>query len=242
MFGIWKRKRPDVLKYDHWTLEQFEYSPELFYQSIEAEFAARSIPGLMVERIAHKEGGLLSAKRTYLRIRRERLVFDVCFASFGTFWFISRRYAVIPHILRVWELLVFLVVLGMVAGFYTSLFGRTLGLTIFGASLLGMFLLMRNLVLEGLHDVDLALIQLPVVGSIYETYFRRDSYYRQDTRSAYVSIVDVILTAKVNQLIEENGANLVAYDDQTPEVQPTFLERMMMLFRKLKEAGKAKEK
>lgn len=234
MFGLWKRKRPVVIKYDHWTMEQIEYSPEEFYKSIEDEFAARSIPGLMVERIIHKEGGVLSAKRTYLRIRRERLVFDVCFASFGTFWFISRRYAVIPFILRVWELFVTLLVLAMVGGFYVSLFGFTLGLSLLGASLLGLVLLMRNLVAEGLHDVDLALIQLPVIGSIYECYFRADSYYRQDTRSAYVSIVDVILRAKIDELFSEKGANLVAYEDQTPEVQPTFMEKIMMLVRSLK--------
>ena len=37
--------------------------------------------------IEFAEGGILSGKRQYLRLRRERLVFDICSAPFGTSWF-----------------------------------------------------------------------------------------------------------------------------------------------------------
>ena len=31
-----------------------------------------------VSRIDHREGGILSAKREYLRVRRKELIFDIC--------------------------------------------------------------------------------------------------------------------------------------------------------------------
>jgi hypothetical protein len=41
-------------------------------------------------RIEHKEGGLASASREYLRIHRGKHAFDICAAPFGTGLFISR--------------------------------------------------------------------------------------------------------------------------------------------------------
>jgi len=226
MFGIWKSKAPEVLKYDHWTFEQFECSPNEFYNSIEQELASRKLPGLTIERIEHKEGGILSAKRDYLRIRRERLVFDFCLAPFGTYWFISRRYSLIPFTLELWHVIAVFLLLAGVAGFYILIFGLVLGLSIFGGSILGIALLMRNLVSMGMQDLDAALLQIPVIGVIYESFFRRETYYREDTRNAYVDIVDAIAKAKIDALVQQHGAKLVAYRDETPPSHPTVMALM----------------
>lgn len=223
MFGIWKSKKPEVIKQDRWTFEQFECSPEEFYKSIEQELEVRQMPGLTIERIEHKEGGLLSAKRVYLRIRRERLVFDICLAPFGTYWFISRRYSLIPFSLKVWELVVVFLLLASVAGFYIALFGLVLGSSIFGGSILGIALLMNSLVSLGLHDLDAALLQIPVIGAIYECLFRKETYYREDTRNTYVDIVDTITKMKIDELVAEKDAKLVAYRDATPPSHPTVM-------------------
>jgi hypothetical protein len=47
-------------------------------------------------RITWKEGGLLSAKREYLRVRRKEFVFDVCAAPFGKGFFFSWWLGEIP--------------------------------------------------------------------------------------------------------------------------------------------------
>lgn len=231
MFGIWKRRKPEVLKRDHWTFDNFECSPSEFYKSIEREFAARSIPGLSVEHIAYKEGGLLSANRDYLRIQRERLVFDICLAQFGVHWFISRRYSLIPFNLHAGHLLVLLFLLSAAALFYISLFDFTLGLSLFGATLLGLILLLRNVVTMGLHDLDSALLQVPVLGAIYESFFRKETYFREDTRSAYLVIVDAVLKAKIDELIEEKDAQLVSYVDETPPERPSILSMIALLLK-----------
>ena len=179
----------------------------------------------------HNEGGMFSAQREYLRMRRERLVFDICFAQFGAYWFCSRRYSEIPVVMRVWELLVVLAVFAGVEWFFANTFGMVLGSSLFGASLLGIGFLMHNLVSMGLHDLDAALIQVPVIGGIYEFFFRKETYYREDTRSAYVSIVDAITKEKLDALTNAHDAKLVAYLDATPPSHPTVMRLIGDLLR-----------
>lgn len=51
------------------------------------------------------EGGLLSVKRDYLRLMRERLVFDICAAAFGTGYFFSFRFIEFPPGVNLWHML-----------------------------------------------------------------------------------------------------------------------------------------
>src|ERR1700679_3806527 len=86
IFGF-KNKTGDVL--DHWVAfhPDFSYSPQNFYAAIEKELAARKIPGLEISQEEFAEGGLLSEKRIYLRLMRERLTLYTCAAPFGTGYF-----------------------------------------------------------------------------------------------------------------------------------------------------------
>src|SRR5207248_270366 len=105
MFGF-KRKKDEVL--NHWIafVETFNLPPQQFYASLEQEFSARNIPGLEISRVDYSEGGLLSHKRIYLRLIRERLAFDTCAAPFGTGYFFSCRTVYSPARVRLWHILV----------------------------------------------------------------------------------------------------------------------------------------
>src|SRR4051794_37547329 len=136
MFGIWRRKKLEV--HQHWyvPLLDFRISTQEFYSAIEKELDERKVPDLEVARVEFAEGGLLSAQRQYLRLRRERLVFDICSAPFGSSWFFSLRGAVIPRTLRLWEfILASLGVLGLF-GLYWRTFGLFGGAIAIIASLL----------------------------------------------------------------------------------------------------------
>ena len=133
-FGIWRRKKPDVLDYKIQLIDGMEGSTEEFYQGIEKELSQRGVPGLAITREEFAEGGVLSARRIYLRMRRERLVFDVCSAPFGKAWFYSYRFALIPVCLTVWELLLVLAAVALVVSAYVALFGVFWGGVIVGAS------------------------------------------------------------------------------------------------------------
>jgi hypothetical protein len=231
MFGIWKRKKTEVLKHWYVLFDNFETVTSEFYQAIEQDLEKRELGGLEISRIEYDEGGLLSAKREYLRMRRERLVFDVCAAPFGTTWFFSYRYALIPATIHLWEVIVLLLALTSIVWFYTSLFGFVLGCVLFGASIFSLLLMMKNTVALGMRDLDAALFQIPVVGVFYERFLREETYYLEDTRIAYYNIVDQIVRARIDELGAAGKIKLVEYKDATPPSHPAILQMVADLLR-----------
>lgn len=64
---------------------------EQFYADVEASVERREIPGLEFRRVEFKEGGMFSAKRQYLRVKRDDLYFDIFGGTFAKGFFISER-------------------------------------------------------------------------------------------------------------------------------------------------------
>lgn len=58
-------------------------TPKAFYEELDRRIAERNFPKTQAGLIEYSEGGLMSAKRAYLRVSRGDLVFDVCGAPFG---------------------------------------------------------------------------------------------------------------------------------------------------------------
>ena len=75
----------------HWShfFKNFALSSNSFYEALEQSLASHEMPNVYIERTTHKEGGLLSASREYLRIKHGDIVFDTCAAPFGKDFFIS---------------------------------------------------------------------------------------------------------------------------------------------------------
>lgn len=113
MFGLFEKKKADVLSHWYALIPNFNTSTKEFYDAIEQELKAREVPGLEFFHVDFAEGGVLSAKREYLRMTRERLVFDICAAPFGTAYFFSCRFAEIPAVIQLWQLIVLLLVFGI---------------------------------------------------------------------------------------------------------------------------------
>jgi len=81
----------DEKPYMELHFNQLQFSPQQFYKAIEQSLFERQIPGLRTKKISRPEGGLFSAQRLYLRIKRKNLVIDVCSFPFGTGQFVSCR-------------------------------------------------------------------------------------------------------------------------------------------------------
>ncbi len=220
MFSFFKRKS-DVL--NHWIAfaDGFQTSPSEFYAALEKELADRRIPRMEMSRIEFSEGGLLSEKRVYLRMLRERLVFDVCAAPFGSGFFFSCRTAEIPIALMWWHLLLFLV--GgwiLTGGLLALLFKFT---DSFWLSLLALSLLygvaihsLRNAVAMGLQDLDTTLIATPVVGPLYEVLFRKETYHRIDSRLCYLEVVPTLVKKLAEDTTAAKGVKLVRQYEAAP--------------------------
>lgn len=227
MSGFFRPKKAEVISHWYALIPEFKTPTNEFYKSIEAELKDRDVPGLEISHVEFAEGWMLSAKREYLRMSRERLVFDVCSAPFGTSHFFSCRFAEIPAVIRLWQLA--LVMIGLLAcvGFSWKVFGFIVGtLGIIAVLVLGIYLL-RNAVALGLRDVDAMLVRSPVVGPIYERFFRKDTYYREDTRLMYCDTVNDIVKAKVEEVTGAQGIKLVQFNEYDPILRELYKPRII---------------
>jgi hypothetical protein len=84
------RASPSIV-ISHWyhLLDGLQTSSLDFYAATEQAISRRKVPGARTLRVDWKEGGLFSARREYLRVRRKKLVFDICAAPFGPSFFVS---------------------------------------------------------------------------------------------------------------------------------------------------------
>ena len=222
MFSFRKR---EAVVLNHWIAmaDGFHCPPAEFYKSVEAAVSERKVPGLDLVQVEFAEGGMLSDKRLYLRMLRERLVFDICAAPFGDSFFFSCQFAEIPLVVNVWQLLVVLVVL-----YFATSISLVLFIKVFGIS--GLWLCpfawivacalaiytMRNAVAMGLANLDETLIQMPIIGTIYEAWFRRETYYRHDTRLMYLEIVSGVVKKLAEDAVAAKGLKLVRQYEQAP--------------------------
>jgi hypothetical protein len=216
MFGIFEKKQADVI--DHWyaLIPGFNVSTKEFYEAIEKELKEREVPGLEIFHVDFAEGGVMSSKREYLRMTRERLVFDICAAPFGKGYFFSCRFAEIPAVIRLWQLLVVLVGSFMLVALAFRFLGLILGAVVLLAGFVFLIYTLRNAVSMGLRDLDATLIKSPVFGPIYENWFRKETYYRQDTRLMYRDTVNDVVKAQVEETTGAKGIKLIKFNDYSP--------------------------
>lgn len=205
MFGIIKKRKPIILAHWYVPLLDFQSDATEFYRSVEDDLKKREVPQLAAERVEFKEAGWLSSNHEYLRLRRERVVFDICSAKFGTGWWFSLRAAVLPRVLYVWEILLALLGLGSFFVSYVQVFGLMMGSIVFGVSLL--FLFVVFFAAKERTGLDEFLLYLPVVGAVYERFFRAETYYRQDQRLMFADIVNTIVREKVKELCAAGGVS-----------------------------------
>lgn len=222
-----KREQTDVISHWFTLVDNFQYSANDFYQAVEEELRDRRVPELKIERIEFHEGGAFSHKRVYLRLGRERLAFDVCAAPFGRAFFFSLRFIELPRggWLRVILFLALLGILYEVGRRAFSVNPRNSMLVVVGAVIIGIAALVVKTVKEekqgplnrrdGLDDFDMFLLNLPLVGPLYDRR-RKDTYYRQDTRLMYHTLITDIVKKKVEEVAALKGVKLVRTYERSP--------------------------
>ena len=202
MFGFFEKKKGEVI--DHWyaLVPGFNTSGKEFYEAIEKELKQSEAPGLEMFRVDFAEGGVLSQQREYLRMTRERLVFDVCAAPFGTSFFFSCRFAEIPAVVKLWELLVLLIGLCAVGFWGLMIFTRILGPV-------------------GIILFPCFLVALIIV-AIYEAWIRKETYYRHDTRLMYCDTVNAVVKARVEETTGVKGIKLSRFMENCPMLNELY--------------------
>ncbi len=218
-------KNAAVISNWHHPIENFSTSTFEFYAAVELALKPREIPDYSTSRIDWREGGVLTARREYLRIRRGKLAFDLCAAPFGTGFFFSWWLAALPptHAL-LWGIRICLLSIGRVGGGaaaygLTGLFwGVVLGVGI--AWFLGYLLREGHLGTE-VEDVVLA---IPIFGALYERIFKPSTYYKTDTTLMFQSVVNSVVQDVVEQILSSKGLRPLTELERKP-IMREFYER-----------------
>ncbi len=77
--------------FSHWSqmIQGLEVSSTEFYDALERVITSKRVPDTICTSVSWHEGGILSARRRYLRVRRNDHAFDICCAKFGNGTFFS---------------------------------------------------------------------------------------------------------------------------------------------------------
>jgi hypothetical protein len=218
-------KDANVVSHWHHPIEDFQTSTMEFYAAVEQALKPREIPDYSVSRIDWREGGVLTARREYLRIKRGKLAFDLCAAPFGTGFFFSWWLAELPpsHAL-LWALLIcflgfgFIGVLVIAFGFSGLFWGCFLGVG--GICAFGYLLKDGTL---GTHVEDVVLA-IPIFGGLYERFFQPSTYYKTDTTLMFQSVVHTAVLEVVDQVMSAKGARALSEFERKP-IMRQFYQR-----------------
>ena len=186
-------KQANVISHWHQLIESFQASSLAFYESVEAAVQARALPETQRIRVEHKEGGLASAKREYLRLHRGKHAFDICAAPFGNGFFISWWFTEPPLKFGFLYTLTFIFAVFVavnIAGGMGMAVGSAMSGLGFGVFLSGSFALVGvpvvlwfigNAMREGAIGGESTVLAMPLIGWLYERIFAPETFYSMDT-------------------------------------------------------------
>jgi hypothetical protein len=221
-------KQANVISSWGQLIENFQTSPLAFYQSVETAVKARAVPETNGTRIEHKESGLASANREYLRLHRGKHAFDICAAPFGTGFFVSWWFTEPPLPFGILYTLGFLfaVMVAMAiafgAGFSsagaTSGFGAGFfwggGLAFFGVPAL--LWVLGNAMRQGKIDGESTVLAMPLVGGAYERVFAPPTFYAMDTALMFQQAVHNAVLEVIDCVTAEKGVRALTEAERKP--------------------------
>ncbi len=219
----------EVLSHWHYMADDFSTSALDFYSSVERRLKDRCVPEMGTERNDWKEGGMLSANRQYLRLRRGRYVFDVCAAPHGNSFFFS--WWLSAHV----PAYVFAIACGLLFGTFLVFILSVWKLGFFAGFLLtGVLFALAALTAEtqlkeqGLSLSD-TLSVMPLFGTFYARYLRPVTYYSLDTATMFQESVRRAINEEIDALRTAQGLRALRPDEIKVGSQVGGLEALQRL-------------
>ncbi len=208
----------------HWytLIDNFQASPKEFYTAVETAIAERQIPETEVSRVDYHEGGILSARREYLRVMRGRYMFDICGAPFGRGFFFSwwLAEAQSPNGPLALVLLILYILVGFAFsfkwfGFFGGLIFGAIGLPV----VFWLFVKFMGSAREGWDD---PLVAMPLIGPLYERFFRPRTYYKMDTALMFQEAVRSAVLEVTDGLTQAKGIRALSEAERKPILKELF--------------------
>lgn len=199
----------EVVSHWHHSVENLSTSSLEFYASVEKALAAKQAD-VRTERIDWNEGGVLSAKREYLRIGYRRYVFDVSAFPFGKdfyfSWWLGKK---IPGFAALFGCLG-LLAMPIVWAMFVASAGFTMGTILFFVLLGFTMFLMGQVVQDGSSEVGEIIVAVPYLGPIFAKFFKPTTYYSEDTRIMFEETVHRVVIDVVAGVLTANGMSPLA--------------------------------
>ena len=220
--NLFQVRGSEELAYWARLFEKFNYSPQEFYRMVEKNLEDRRVPGAGSSWLLLREGGVMSPERIYLNIKRERLLFLLCAAPFGGGFFVSSRYIDYRCGANWLDYLVGCAVLfGTGFGVMTE-YGPIPGLFTLGLLITLFWSFMRRAVEVGAEWLDEQIAAIPVIGRIYESLFRPDTYYRRDTAEMFRQAVHNAVMQAVDEMTNQKGLRALNADERKPVLRNLY--------------------
>lgn len=206
----------DVISHWHHSVEDLSSSSLDFYVALESALKGKEAP-VRTERIELGEGGILSAKRTYLRVSYERFVFDIGAAPFGKdflfSWWLGRRVLEFGGVLGCGVLIGLPVVLFICF----QIAGAFVGFVLFAALLIGILMYMQNGGMIGDATLGDIMLTVPILGPLYLRFFKSVTYYSEDTRIMFEETVHRVVLDVVAGILTLNSMRPLTPEETIPK-------------------------
>ena len=221
-------KQANVIAHWHQLFENFQASSVDFYASIEKAVAGRFVPEAHWSRVEHKESGLASARREYLRMHRGKHAFDICAAPFGNGFFVSWWFTEPPLKYGFLYTLVFLFAVfvgfnvaygigaSVGAGMSGIVFGAFLGLVTSALGVPAVLWFLGNAVRSGAIQGESTLLAMPMIGPIYEWVFAPETYYAMDTALMFQDAIHNAVLEIVDGMTAQKGVRSLTEAERKP--------------------------
>jgi len=224
-------KQTNVIDHWHQLIENFQFSPQTFYESVTSGVQTRAIPETHLIRVEHKESGLASANRLYLRLHRGKHAFDICAAPFGTGFFVSWWFTKPP---LKWALLYTLgflfavvilmdIVFGVGAAIGAVMQGYAFGIFLGGSlALLGvpaLLWLLGNAMRSGTIPGESTVLAMPLVGFLYERIFAPTTFYAFDTALMFRDAVHNAVLEVIDTVTANKGVRALSEEERKPALK-----------------------
>ena len=202
----------------HWQMvvENFNTSTLDFYKTVEGAVSKRQLPDVTFDRTDMKEGGILSAKREYLLVKRGKLTFAVCSAPYGTgqffsWWLLEQ----LPRFVLLY-VLAFLVATPIVLVVMMALMGFTKGFIFFVLLIAVLIWVARNGGAANPAELDATLIAVPYLGSVYERLFKPATFYAADTMAMFQESVRQAVKEALDEVCTAKGLRALTPEEARP--------------------------
>jgi hypothetical protein len=212
-------RRGEIISHWHFLADDMRASALNYYTAVEEELKRREVPAIQTERVDWREGGVTTAKREYLRVRRERLTFDLCAAPFGAGYFFSWWLAVQRSPYAAMLGYVGLVVILGIAFWLFGALGIVPGLIVFLAALAAGLATVEQAAREGTTLPEDVVQSMLVVGPLYERVFKPVTYYSLDTTIMFQESVRRAVNTVIAGERSGQGLRALSPEEERPQMR-----------------------